>query len=169
MAAGLGWTIYHLIFGNWLLVNLLYHFCKAVITGPGHPSPAITRTTTNTSFDNLGSGESWHDVKETLFQLCIVYEYMLCSGMILIQTALVQMHVRHISKGETTVESVIREGIEQHMEIRYKNPYDFGIYENWKRLLGLNHGSEPGEMRPANGRSLDGAVVAEIVCFQLPE
>ena len=78
---------------------------------------AITRTTTNTSFDNFGSVESWHDVKETLFQLCIVYEYMLCSGMILIQTALVQMHVRHISKGETTVESVIREEIEQHMEI----------------------------------------------------
>lgn len=33
----MGWTIFHLIFGHWLLVNIVFHYTMAVFTYPGTP------------------------------------------------------------------------------------------------------------------------------------
>ena len=33
----LAWTLYHLVFGHWLLVNIVFHYVKAAFTLPGSP------------------------------------------------------------------------------------------------------------------------------------
>ncbi|XP_074641614.1 palmitoyltransferase ZDHHC16-like isoform X2 [Tubulanus polymorphus] len=40
----IGWTIYHLVFGHWLLVNLVFNYLMAVFTNPGSPSEMIPET-----------------------------------------------------------------------------------------------------------------------------
>ena len=35
------WTVYHLIFGHWLLANVAFHYFKAAFTDPGHP-PSVS-------------------------------------------------------------------------------------------------------------------------------
>ncbi|XP_002739694.1 palmitoyltransferase ZDHHC16-like [Saccoglossus kowalevskii] len=37
-SCGLHWVIFHLVFGHWLLMNIIFHYYKAVITSPGVPS-----------------------------------------------------------------------------------------------------------------------------------
>ncbi|XP_064631480.1 palmitoyltransferase ZDHHC16-like [Lineus longissimus] len=37
----LGWTIYHLIFGHWLLVNIVFHYFMGAFTDPGQPPESI--------------------------------------------------------------------------------------------------------------------------------
>ncbi|KAK2163783.1 hypothetical protein LSH36_74g06024 [Paralvinella palmiformis] len=41
MEESTGWTIYHLIFGHWLLINIVFQYFKAAFTDPGHPPPEI--------------------------------------------------------------------------------------------------------------------------------
>lgn len=36
-SASLGWTVFHLIFGHWLLVNIVFHYTMGVFTHPGTP------------------------------------------------------------------------------------------------------------------------------------
>ncbi len=31
------WTVYHLTFGHWFLINVMYHYFKAAFTDPGCP------------------------------------------------------------------------------------------------------------------------------------
>lgn len=35
--ASTGWTVFHLIFGHWLLCNIIFHYVMAVYTHPGTP------------------------------------------------------------------------------------------------------------------------------------
>ena len=37
-------TIFHLIFGHWLLVNIMFHYTMAVFTHPGTPPPQVSFT-----------------------------------------------------------------------------------------------------------------------------
>lgn len=37
MEEGLHWTAFHLIFGHWLLINVLFNYFKAAFTCPGYP------------------------------------------------------------------------------------------------------------------------------------
>ena len=50
-SASLGWTVFHLIFGHWLLVNIVFHYTMGVFTHPGTP-PAQVRE----CFTNLDTG-----------------------------------------------------------------------------------------------------------------
>ncbi|MPC38156.1 putative palmitoyltransferase ZDHHC16 [Portunus trituberculatus] len=52
-------------------------------------------------------------------------------------------HGRLISRGETSIEAHInRKETERLAKINqvYKNPYDFGVYENWRIFLGISQG-----------------------------
>lgn len=35
------WTIYHLIFGHWLLCNIVFHYFRAAFTDPGSPNKVL--------------------------------------------------------------------------------------------------------------------------------
>jgi len=35
MSHSLSWTVYHLIVGHWLLVNIVFHYFKAAFINPG--------------------------------------------------------------------------------------------------------------------------------------
>ena len=36
MAHSGSWTVYHLVVGHWLLINVVFHYFKAAFTNPGH-------------------------------------------------------------------------------------------------------------------------------------
>lgn len=37
----LGWTVFHVIFGHWLLANIVFHYVMAAFTQPGTPPPQV--------------------------------------------------------------------------------------------------------------------------------
>jgi len=37
-----GWTVFHLIFGHWLLVNIVFHYVMGVFTHPGTPPDQVS-------------------------------------------------------------------------------------------------------------------------------
>lgn len=81
------------------------------------------------------------DWRRMLFRLCVLYVFFVSSGMFLLQAVLVIKHTQLISKGETTIEELnneMKSYMRKEMGKTYTNPYDFGIWENWKRFLGLN-------------------------------
>ncbi|ELT87603.1 hypothetical protein CAPTEDRAFT_226578 [Capitella teleta] len=39
------WTVYHICFGHWILVNIVFHYFKAAFTDPGSPPPKIPEIT----------------------------------------------------------------------------------------------------------------------------
>ncbi|WAR06587.1 ZD16A-like protein [Mya arenaria] len=41
----LPWTIFHLIFGHWLLVNIVFHYLMGVFSQPGTPPPQVNKDT----------------------------------------------------------------------------------------------------------------------------
>ncbi|XP_077992527.1 palmitoyltransferase ZDHHC16-like [Glandiceps talaboti] len=76
------------------------------------------------------------------FHSCILLEFFLCSGVVVALGALTMWHVRLITRGETSVEAHINRSETKRLKklgLIYKNPYDFGPLENWRRFLGLGY------------------------------
>lgn len=74
---------------------------------------------------------------------CSLYIFMLCSSVTLALGILTMWHSWLIAKGETSIEIHINRS--QRVKLKkkglvYRNPYDYGIIDNWKLLLGLVHG-----------------------------
>ena len=46
----LAWTVFHLIFGHWLLVNIGFHYVMAVFTQPGTPPAQVCNTVKSFKF-----------------------------------------------------------------------------------------------------------------------
>ncbi|XP_063846258.1 palmitoyltransferase ZDHHC16-like [Scylla paramamosain] len=77
------------------------------------------------------------------YRFAIMYSGMLTTGVFFSLGGLGTWHGRLISRGETSIEAHInRKETERLAKIDqvYKNPYDFGVYENWRIFLGISHG-----------------------------
>ncbi|KAK2163784.1 hypothetical protein LSH36_74g06028 [Paralvinella palmiformis] len=92
----------------------------------------------------LDSAEILRDSHGTLFYFCILYEFALSFSMFFTHTMLVAGYVTLISRGESNIELYInmyeskRLGLQRK---KYKNPYSFGFWKNWKQFLGLSNRS----------------------------
>ncbi|XP_070539848.1 palmitoyltransferase ZDHHC16-like isoform X2 [Ptychodera flava] len=72
----------------------------------------------------------------------ILLEFFLCSGVVVALGALTLWHIRLITRGETSIEAHINRSETARLKklgLVYKNPYNFGPLENWRKFLGLNH------------------------------
>ncbi|XP_071525564.1 palmitoyltransferase ZDHHC16B isoform X2 [Panulirus ornatus] len=77
------------------------------------------------------------------YRFSIMYTGMLTTGVFFSLGGLATWHGRLISRGETSIEAHInKKETERLAKISqiYKNPYDFGMSENWRIFLGLLHG-----------------------------
>ncbi|CAF4744520.1 unnamed protein product [Pieris macdunnoughi] len=89
------------------------------------PTPEITQL-------DLISADPWK-------RKAIIFMAITCLSVLLALGSLVTMHGKHISRGETSVESHINAAMEKRSS-SFRNPYNFGRRKNWKIFLGLTQG-----------------------------
>lgn len=73
----------------------------------------------------------------------VVFQFLLCGGVSIALGLLTVWHARLISRGETSIEAHVNTKQRQRHKKKgrmYKNPYDFGFWDNWKRFFGLRNG-----------------------------
>jgi len=81
------------------------------------------------------------DLKERFW---IIYEFFLCAGVILSLGSLVIWQTYLISRGETSIERHINHRETKRLldlGAKYKNPYHFGLYQNWRIFFGIEEGT----------------------------
>ncbi|KAM7442821.1 Palmitoyltransferase zdhhc16 [Porites harrisoni] len=74
---------------------------------------------------------------------CILFVFMLCSSVTLALGILTGWHCRLISYGETSIEWHSNRDDAKRLRKKgliFSNPYNFGVWNNWKMLLGLVNG-----------------------------
>lgn len=79
-----------------------------------------------------GASESEHN--------SILYVFILCSAVTLALGALTGWHCNLIGRGETSIEwhsNKEEARIYRKQGLVFRNPYDFGVWNNWRILLGL--------------------------------
>lgn len=70
----------------------------------------------------------------------IIYMALINAGAFFALGGLVGWHARLISRGETSIEGHINKTMRRRfkeMNRVYRNPYDFGVVENWRMFLGV--------------------------------
>lgn len=73
----------------------------------------------------------------------VLYVFMLCSAVTLALGVLTGWHCNLISRGETSIECHINKGEAKNLKkqgLVFRNPYNFGIWKNWRMVLGLVEG-----------------------------
>jgi len=74
-------------------------------------------------------------------QTNIIFLWTLCCGVTFALGALTSWHCYLISKGETSIEKLINQRERRRLnklKLEFVNLYDFGVFSNWKLLLGFN-------------------------------
>nr|XP_022341372.1 probable palmitoyltransferase ZDHHC16 [Crassostrea virginica] len=83
------------------------------------------------------------DLRGQNYHTAVVYEFVLCSAVVVALTLLVLWHVRMISFGETNIEVYInrKEVVRlKKLGLIYTNPYQYGFVRNWQVFFGLGNG-----------------------------
>ncbi|CAL4064041.1 unnamed protein product, partial [Meganyctiphanes norvegica] len=105
------------------------------------------------------------------YRFGIMYCGLLTTGVFMALVSLVCWHGRLISRGETSIEAHInKKETERLLKIHqvYRNPYNFGIIENWKTFLGLSPNRSilrilfPSPHQPiGNGLTWENSIISE--------
>ncbi|XP_013420575.1 palmitoyltransferase ZDHHC16 isoform X2 [Lingula anatina] len=236
-----GWTVFHLIFGHWLLVNIVFHYVMGVCTPPGSPPEKVTEVVSickkcispkpprthhcsvcnkcvlkmdhhcpwlnncvghynhryffmfmvymwigvvyvcasvfelfkqeffgvnskgfslvfptlmapfAVSSDLYSANETISDMEHLqsleqnfgIYHFCVIYEFLLCSGVIIALGLLMLWHALLITRAETSIEVHLNKRDKKRMKSQglvFKNPYNFGRLQNWKHFWGLRDG-----------------------------
>lgn len=83
------------------------------------------------------------DLRGQHYHTAVVYEFVLCSAVVIALCLLVLWHVRMISYGETNIEVYInRKEVDRlkKLGLVYTNPYHYGFVRNWQDFFGLGNG-----------------------------
>lgn len=83
------------------------------------------------------------DLRGQHYHTAVVYEFVLCSAVVIALSLLVLWHVRMISYGETNIEVYInRKEVDRlkKLGLVYTNPYHYGFLRNWQHFFGLGNG-----------------------------
>ncbi|KAG5670020.1 hypothetical protein PVAND_000307 [Polypedilum vanderplanki] len=104
---------------------------------------------TEVHYEDLGITPKTHhnlpigELNDTLVYRLISFVAVVVIAVIIALGSLTVWHYLLISRGETSVESHINKSEQKRyaaMGKTFKNPYDFGKYNNWKLFLGLKKG-----------------------------
>ncbi|XP_038070729.1 palmitoyltransferase ZDHHC16-like isoform X2 [Patiria miniata] len=80
---------------------------------------------------------------ESAYHKAVVFQFIICFSVLIALGVLTAWHIRLISRGETSIEKHINDSERARLKkvnVVYKNPYNFGVKENWRMLLGLYGG-----------------------------
>lgn len=83
------------------------------------------------------------DLRGQHYHTAVVYEFVLCSAVVIALSLLVLWHVRMISYGETNIEVYINRKEMDRLKklgLVYTNPYHYGFLRNWQHFFGLGNG-----------------------------
>ncbi|XP_062575151.1 palmitoyltransferase ZDHHC16B-like [Saccostrea cucullata] len=83
------------------------------------------------------------DMRYQHYHTAVVYEFVLCSAVVIALLLLVCWHVRMISFGETNIEVYINRKEVSRLKklgLVYTNPYHYGFIKNWQMFFGLGKG-----------------------------
>ncbi|KAH9520083.1 Palmitoyltransferase zdhhc16a [Bulinus truncatus] len=124
-------------------INMAYHFWTDTDKKETYSNMSIP-----VSFDsNKLINDEDDEIKATLegqfMHSAIILQFILCAGVAVALALLGVWHARLISRGETSIEQHINSKERARLKkknIIYKNPYNFGIINNWKLFLGLGNG-----------------------------
>ncbi|XP_032527029.2 palmitoyltransferase ZDHHC16 [Danaus plexippus] len=76
----------------------------------------------------------------SLKRKAVMFMAMICLSVLFALGALVVMHGKNISRGETSIEAHINDRLRRTHKNKFINPYNFGRKKNWKLFLGLTQG-----------------------------
>ncbi|XP_022086544.1 probable palmitoyltransferase ZDHHC16 [Acanthaster planci] len=80
---------------------------------------------------------------ESAYHKAVVFQFIVCFSVLIALGVLTTWHVRLICRGETSIEKHINDSERARLKkvnVIYRNPYNFGVKENWRKLLGLYGG-----------------------------
>ncbi|KAM6347944.1 palmitoyltransferase ZDHHC16 isoform 3-T3 [Alca torda] len=103
------WICWHLAYGHWNLIMIVFHYYMAITTSPGHPPQTYYQTPPPTF--------SFH---QRAFHKSVVYLWVLCSSVALALGALTLWHAALITRGETSIERHINKKERQRLQKKGK-------------------------------------------------
>ncbi|KAI4812257.1 hypothetical protein KUCAC02_023659 [Chaenocephalus aceratus] len=151
------WITWHVCYGHWNLVMIVFNYYKATMTHPGHPptrfkhtdveKPGVPVTGMGVLIGLLPPGQTNYQTaappytfKDKMINKSIIYMWVLTSTVAVALGALTCWHAVLISRGETSIERHLNHREKERMEKGgrvYKNPFDYGRLNNWKVFFGV--------------------------------
>ncbi|MEE6486170.1 hypothetical protein FKM82_014532 [Ascaphus truei] len=124
------WIWWHISYGHWNLLMIVFHYYKAITTPPGYPPQAQTDTPS-----------------VSICRKCIApkpartHHCSICSSSVALALgALTLWHAILITHGETSIERHINKKEIKRLQSKGKlfhNPYSYGRCHNWRIFLGV--------------------------------
>ncbi|KAM9612174.1 palmitoyltransferase ZDHHC16 isoform 9-T9 [Morphnus guianensis] len=143
------WICWHLAYGHWNLIMIVFHYYMAITTSPGHPPQAkddltgvsICRKciapkparTHHCSICNRRTTRPRHPPSPSASELST--RAWSTSGSFAV------WHAALITRGETSIERHINKKERQRLQKKgkvFRNPYSYGSWDNWKVFLGVD-------------------------------
>uniref|UniRef100_H2YDA0 Palmitoyltransferase n=1 Tax=Ciona savignyi TaxID=51511 RepID=H2YDA0_CIOSA len=145
----------HVLYGHYLLMMILFHYYKAVRTDPGKPPlqpPGVPLTSLCKRCILPKPPRTHHcsvckNCRLKMDHHCHVHKKIpttvfFYSAVTVALGLLTLWHMLLICRGETSIEKLINEKDTIRLRkrnVKFVNPYHFGIVENWKMLLGFSN------------------------------
>ncbi|XP_075010933.1 palmitoyltransferase ZDHHC16 isoform X5 [Calonectris borealis] len=121
------WICWHLAYGHWNLIMIVFHYYMAITTSPGHPPQEM-------HCPQAGSHPPLQHLQQTYYQTppptfsfhqrafhkSVVYLWVLCSSVALALGALTLWHAALITRGETSIERHINKKERQRLQKKGK-------------------------------------------------
>lgn len=77
---------------------------------------------------------------DPLKKKAVIFMAVTCLAVLFALGALLIMHGKQISRGETSIEAHINADLRKKSQADFRNPYNFGVRKNWMLFLGLTQG-----------------------------
>ncbi|KAM9010431.1 palmitoyltransferase ZDHHC16 isoform 3-T3 [Ara ararauna] len=142
------WICWHLAYGHWNLIMIVFHYYMAITTSPGHPPQEMhcSQTCSHPPLQHLQqtyyqTPPPTFSFRQRAFHKSVVYVWVLCSSVALALGALTLWHAALITRGETSIERHINKKERQRLQKKgklFRNPYSYGSWDNWKVFLGVD-------------------------------
>ncbi|KAI2657904.1 Palmitoyltransferase ZDHHC16A [Labeo rohita] len=156
-----GWMMWHICYGHWNLVMIVFHYYKATNTPPGYPPKQFRHLEAEKQgvpVTGIGlligivpsegvAGKGVQEVsqppytyKDRMFHKSVIYMWVLTSTVAVALGGLTLWHAVLITRGETSIERHINNKEAKRLAKRgrvYRNPFSYGKLNNWKVFFGV--------------------------------
>ncbi|XP_068256131.1 palmitoyltransferase ZDHHC16 isoform X8 [Nyctibius grandis] len=121
------WICWHLAYGHWNLIMIVFHYYMAITTSPGHPPQEMhcPQASSHPPLQHLQqtyyqTPPPTFSFRQRAFHKSVVYLWVLCSSVALALGALTLWHAALITRGETSIERHINKKERQRLQKKGK-------------------------------------------------
>ncbi|KTG43055.1 hypothetical protein cypCar_00015163 [Cyprinus carpio] len=153
-----GWMMWHICYGHWNLVMIVFHYYKATKTPPGYPPKQFRHLDAekqgvpvtgiglligivpSEAMAGKEVSQPPYTYKDRMFHKSVIYMWVLTSTVAVALGALTLWHAVLITCGETSIERHINNKEAKRLAKRgkvYRNPFSYGKLNNWKVFFGV--------------------------------